>query len=114
MRERKTKLTTMAKIRKLLGDRGWSVSELARRVNTDQRKVDRFVKSKTLPEAVLLGLRISRALEVPAEWLYDDSQAFPVPPSSAVKMSGVQLDKLAEEFEQLAKRLREFGPPASP
>jgi transcriptional regulator with XRE-family HTH domain len=113
MRKQKLRQTSMAKIRQLLADRGWSVTELARRVDVNQRKVDRFIKSKTLPEAVLLGIKIAKMLQVPPDWLWDDEQGFPIPRTQVEELRGPDIERLAEALEMAAREIRGDSRPAN-
>jgi transcriptional regulator with XRE-family HTH domain len=110
MGKRKVTLTLMAKLRKLLADKGWSVAELARRINAPQQKVDRFIKASRLPATVLMGVKIAKALNVPPEWLFDDNQNFP-PPGTSQKLQGPQAEVLADMLERLVAQIRESNRP---
>jgi transcriptional regulator with XRE-family HTH domain len=86
-----------AKIRRLLADRNWSVSRLAKEMDAPQTTVDRLVKR--LPESVLMAIQMARVLGVPAEWLYDDELDWPPVKATRIDTS------LPKEIQQLVAQL---------
>ncbi len=67
-----------SKIDRLLDQRAWTRSDLARRIGRAKQNVHNWT-SGVEPKRVDL-LRIARALEVPVEYLIDDAQDTPPPP----------------------------------
>lgn len=66
------------KIKKLLDDRGWSASELARRAGLSQRSVAYIIKGAREP-GVRTARLIANALGVGVDWLFDDAADWPPP-----------------------------------
>lgn len=60
------------KIERLLEDKGWSTAELARRAKVGREQARRL--AIRIPPSVLGAIRVARALDVSAEWLFDDRQ----------------------------------------
>lgn len=56
-----------------------SYLQLERDIGAPEKSLDRYVRENRLPP-LDYGLRLARALHVPAEWLFDDSQGWPPPP----------------------------------
>jgi lambda repressor-like predicted transcriptional regulator len=70
-------VTHETKIEELLRLKGWSVTELARKAELSQSATDRL--KKRIPKTARIALRLAHALDVPPEWLYDDSKGWPPP-----------------------------------
>ncbi len=69
-------LSTAEKINRLLAERGWSQSELARRVGCSAAAISRGLKDGA-EFGSLLAFRVARELNVELEWLLDDQQGWP-------------------------------------
>jgi len=65
-------MTHSEKIDRLLQERGWPLRELARRTGFGRERVRRM--AMRTPDSVRCAIRIAQVLEVPAEWLYDDTR----------------------------------------
>jgi len=99
------------KLRALKGDR--TDKTLANAMGCSTQAVQKWSSGKSIPRADY-GVRLASALGVPAEWLFDDSQDWPPPPTedqqivAAVRaaMGGaVTLTEYEQEIIAEARRL---------
>lgn len=65
-------VTHQQKIRELLDRKGVSLAEMAKKAGIPQQTAD--VLSKRMTDAIVNALKLARVLDVPMDWLYDDSQ----------------------------------------
>jgi transcriptional regulator with XRE-family HTH domain len=84
----------IAKMLAAMTARGWDQKELARSVGLPEGRVTKW-KSTGEPTA-RQALAIARALGVSLEWLADDTQDYPPPPSEGGTPSGREVHALLE------------------
>ena len=91
-----------AKLEKILTQRNQSRSALGRLVGISATAVNDYISQSYLPR-IDIALKISRALNVPLDWLADDAQEWPPPMSEARPLSVHQL------MLQVSKRWRDLA-----
>lgn len=77
------------KVVKLLEEAGWRQSEVERRAGWARGSLGAKMSAGHMPGADK-GVRLARALRVPAEWLFDDEQPWP-PPQIVIQFEGPDL-----------------------
>jgi transcriptional regulator with XRE-family HTH domain len=75
---------------------GRNRSDLARAVRLPPSILSNYINRGSTPRADI-ALSVAKALDVPLQWLVDDEQSWPAPPSPAAAMSTAQL---AEELSR--------------
>jgi len=92
------------KIDRLLEIHGWTLRELARRTGFGRERIRRMAMK--MPDSVRCAIKIAQALNVPAEWLFDDNldwaakqSALPYSHSSAAE--DIDLHSLQRELRKL-------------
>jgi len=97
----------VAKIRALREAKGWSVSQLARRAGIPQRQADRLCKK--VPASAISLAKLARALDVPIEWLLDDTSGLPAPSGGLVPANLADPRLLAMLRAALGQAFVDFG-----
>lgn len=94
----------MEKLARRVKDLGLNKAKAARKAGLLESTIGSYIsKPVSLPPSDI-ALKISRAIQVPLDWLIDDEQEYPPPPLTAAgAMTTVQL------VEELGRRMHEIG-----
>jgi transcriptional regulator with XRE-family HTH domain len=105
-------MTFAEKLRALKGDR--SHAEIARLFGGSPQGVQNWASGRSIPRADY-GVRLAAALGVPAEWLFDDSQDWPPPPTedqqivAAVRAAVGDTANLTDYEREIISEARRLG-----
>lgn len=95
------------KVRRIVEAAGIKLSHIEKCAKWPRNRLSAAMSSGAMP-ASDAGVRLARALGVPAEWLFDDEQDWPPPRAvSAESLDADARDAIAAELRRALRRLDE-------